>query len=224
MSGATSGRARATGRPKPRLYAALRLFGRGFLRLILDMRVSGLEHVPEHGPVLVGGNHRGFVDGPVVATFLPRPASFLAKSELFVGPLARVLGWLCQIPVHRGKPDREALRRAREVLAGGGVVGVFPEGTRGSGSMEQVQHGIAYLALHAPGCPVVPVACLGTDQAIPRGSWRPRLRSRVDVVFGAPIPIGPAGDPRSRRAVAEAAEQIRLGIAAHVRRAEEARP
>ncbi len=210
-----------TGTPKPWLYAAARAGGRLLIRLILNVRVSGSEHVPARGGVIVGGNHRGIIDGPVVATFLPRPATFLVKSEMFVGPLVRALGWLGQIPVHRGRPDREALRQARAVLERGEVLGVFPEGTRGSGSLEQVQHGIAYLALRAPDCPIVPVACLGTERALPRGARWPRWRSRIDVVFGPSFLVTPAADPRSRRAVAAAAEEIRIALAAHVRTAEE---
>lgn len=219
----TTGRVRPTESAKPRLYAAVRYLGRGLIRLILDVRVSGIEHIPASGGVIIGGNHRGLIDGPVVGTFLPRPATFLVKSEMFVGPWARALGWLGQIPVHRGRPDREALRLARAVLDRGDVLGVFPEGTRGSGAMEHVEHGIAYLALRAPHCPIVPVACLGTDAALPRGARLPRWRTRIDVVFGPPLMITPAADPRLRRTVTATAEEIRVALAAHVRTVEETR-
>jgi len=219
----TASRVRPIGTLKPRLYAVVRVLGRGLLRLILDVRVSGVEHVPSYGGVIVAGNHRGFIDGPMVGTFLPRPATFLVKSEMFVGPWARALGWLGQIPVHRGRPDREALRLARAVLERGDVLGVFPEGTRGSGSLDEVQHGIAYLALRAPLCPIVPVACLGTEAALPRGAKLPRWRARVDVVFGPPLMITPAADPRLRRTVAATAEEIRVALAAHIRTVEETR-
>ncbi|HVF20678.1 MAG TPA: lysophospholipid acyltransferase family protein, partial [Mycobacteriales bacterium] len=169
------------------------------------------------------GNHRGLIDGPVVAAGLRRRTVFLAKAELFVGPLAWLLGWLGQIPVHRGRPDRAALRQARAVLAGGGLVGIFPEGTRGAGALEEVQHGIAYLALHTHGCPIVPVACLGTETAWPRGARLPRWRTGVEVVFGPAFTVVAEGDPRTRRAVAAAAEQIRVALADHVRAVESGR-
>ena len=216
-------RARRVGRPKPWLHVALGYVLGPALRLILNVRVSGAEHVPTTGAVIIAGNHRGLIDGPVVAAGLRRRTVFLAKSELFIGPLALVLGWLGQIPVHRGRPDRTALRHARSVLAAGGLLGIFPEGTRGAGSLDDVQHGIAYLALHTPGCPIVPVACLGTEAAWPRGSALPRWRTGVDVVFGPPFTVEVTGDPRTRRAVAEAAEQIRLALAAHVRAVESGR-
>lgn len=210
-------------RPRIRLYRCLRVVGRAVIRLILDMRVRHADHVPSRGAVLLAGNHRGFLDGPLVAAFVPREASFLAKSELFRGPVATALMWFGQIPVDRGRPDREALRRAVAVLERGEVLGMFPEGTRGAGELESVQHGIAYVALRVPGVPIVPVACLGTERALPKGARLPRWRSRVDIVFGEPFTVSVPPNPRARSAVAAAAEEIRLALATHVARCEGAR-
>lgn len=202
--------------PRERLYATLRVVGRGVIRLILNVRVRHADRVPSRGPVLLAGNHRGVLDGPLVAAFVPRQASFLAKSELFRGWAVRPLMWLGQIPVDRGRPDREALRRAVTVLSRGSVLGMFPEGTRGAGELASVQHGIAYVALRAPGVPIVPVACLGTEGAMPKGARLPRFRSRVEIVFGEPFTVDVPANPRARSAVAHAAEQIRVALAAHV--------
>lgn len=185
------------------------------LRFIFRLRVLGTEHLPRTGPVLVAGNHTGFLDGPIVFMMLPRPSFFLVKSELYAGPWAKVLNFARQIPVRRGTPDRTALRSALDVLAAGGVLGVFPEGTRGEGRLENVQHGIGYLALRA-GCPVVPVVCTGTAEALPKGKLLPRWRAPVDVVFGPAFRIEVAGDPRARSSVAEAAEQVRAHLLAHL--------
>jgi len=185
------------------------------LRAVFRVRVLGAEHLPHTGPVLVAGNHTGFLDGPIVYMMLPRASAFLVKSELYSGPWARVLAFARQIPVRRGTPDRTALRRGLEVLAAGGVLGVFPEGTRGEGRLESVQHGIGYLALRA-GCPVVPVVCLGTAAALPKGKVLPRFRAPVDVVFGPPFHIEVNGDPRARSTIADAAEQVRGHLLAHL--------
>ena len=178
------------------------------------MRVVGIEHVPLSGPVLLAGNHTGFLDGPLVWAFSPRQATFLAKSELFVGPLARALGWLGQVPVHRGRPDRTALRTGLAVLQDGGALGVFPEGTRGEGVLESVSDGLAWLALKS-GVPVVPIAVLGTAQAMPKGG-RPRLRTPVTLAFGPAVPLTTTGDPRVRRTVRAAAEELRRALLAHL--------
>jgi 1-acyl-sn-glycerol-3-phosphate acyltransferase len=185
------------------------------LRIVFRVRVTGVEHLPSTGPVLVAGNHTGFLDGPVVFILLPRPSAFLVKSELYDTPFRRVLEFARQIPVRRGSPDRTALRRALGVLRAGGVLGVFPEGTRGEGRLESVQHGIGYLALRA-GCPVVPVVCVGTAEALPKGRKLPRWRAPVTVAFGPAFEISVDGDPRARSTVAAAAEQVRLRLREHL--------
>jgi 1-acyl-sn-glycerol-3-phosphate acyltransferase len=204
----------------PRLFRAASAVLRAVLRLILDMRVRGWEHVPSSGAALIAGNHRGFLDGPMVAIFSPRPVRCLAKSELFRGRAARPLILAGQIPVDRGRADREALRAGLAVLQGGDCLGVFPEGTRGSGTLETVQHGIAWFVLRAPDTPIVPVACLGTEQALPKGARLPRWRTRVDVVFGPPFTVTVPANPRARSALADVAEQIRVRLADHVRSVE----
>ena len=218
MSGAP--RRRATGRPRPYVVAGCRALGRAVAHTLFRLRVTGAEHVPASGPVLLAGNHSGFVDGPLVFLVSPRPAALLAKSEIFAGLGARVFGWLGLIPVHRGLADRDALKAGLAVLSGGGALGVFPEGTRGSGQLEQVNDGLAYLALRS-GAQVVPIAVVGTAAAWPRGARVPRLRAPVRVVFGAPVRVEAAGDPRSRRTVAVAAEQLRVALVTHLRAATE---
>lgn len=210
-------------RPRRSLYQFARFVGRGMFRVVLDVNVEHLNKVPSSGPVLLAGNHRGFLDAPLVVAFVPRQACFLAKSELFTGNSARLLMSLGQIPIDRGRPDREALRRAVGVLQRGGVLGMFPEGARGAGALQTVQHGVAYIALRVPGVPIVPVACLGTEQAMPKGTKFPQWGRRVDVVFGDPFTVSLPENPRSRNAVAKAAEEIRVALAAHVAHAESAR-
>lgn len=183
--------------------------------MLFRLEVTGAEHVPPTGPVLLAGNHSGLLDGPLVFLLAPRPPVLFTKSEMFVGVGARVFGWLGCIPVHRGQPDRTALQAGLRALTSGQALGVFPEGTRGTGSLEQVADGLAYLALRS-GAPVVPIAVTGTSVALPRGTWRPRLRTPVRVAFGPPVPLSVAGDPRARSTVRAAAEQLRLALVEHL--------
>src|SRR3954453_17698082 len=189
--------------------------GKVLMPTYFRLRVRGREHVPPTGPVLLAGNHTSFLDGPLVFSVSPRVAIFYIKEEMYAGPVARPLDWLGQIPINRGRPDRRALRRGLAALAAGEAVGMFPEGSRGAGDLGSVQHGIAYLALKA-GCPVVPVACLGSAAALPPGKGRPRWKAPIAVVFGPAFEISTDIDPYARRAVADAAEQIRVRLAAHV--------
>lgn len=189
----------------------------GLLKLTFKLTVSGTEHLPTSGPVLLAGNHSGFLDGPIVMIMLPRPSAFLVKSELYRGPLRVVLNFARQIAIHRGTPDRTALRAGLAVLGGGGVLGVFPEGTRGSGDLATIQHGIGYLALNAQ-CPVVPVVCKGTSEALPKGKTLPRWRAPIEVIFGPAFTIDVPGDVRTRATIAAAAEQVRARLIEHLER------
>jgi 1-acyl-sn-glycerol-3-phosphate acyltransferase len=195
--------------------ALVRRIAAALLRLLFRLRITGLENLPATGPVLLAGNHTGFLDGPIVFIMLPRPSAFIVKSELYDGPFRRVLEFARQIPVRRGAPDRTALQRALAVLEHGGVLGMFPEGTRGEGRLESVQHGIGYLALRA-GCPVVPVACVGTAAALPKGRRLPRWRTRIDITFGPAFTVTVDGPPRARSTVAAAAEQVRQRLRDHL--------
>jgi 1-acyl-sn-glycerol-3-phosphate acyltransferase len=141
------------------------------LRLWSRPRVEGLENLPAGG-VLIVGNHLSFSDSFVLGTVLPRKLTFLAKSSYFDGPGIR--GWftarffraLGQVPVDRsgGPASDAALRAGREVLRGGGLLGIYPEGTRSpDGRLYRGRTGAARLAL-ATSVPVLPVTLIGTDR------------------------------------------------------------
>lgn len=189
--------------------------GSRLARTLFSIRVTGTHHVPTSGPVLLAGGHSGLLDGPLVFLLSPRRTALLAKSEIFVGPWPRLWGWLEVLPVHRGSADRTALRSGLAVLQSGGALTVFPEGTRGSGRLEQVSDGLAYLALRS-GAPVVPVSVTGSDRALPKGSARPRLRTPISLAFGVPVHVPQGGDPRARSTVRAAAEHLRLALVAHL--------
>ena len=206
------------GTRRPAVVAGVRVVGTALARLLFRLQVKGIHHVPRQGPVLLAGNHSGILDGPLVFFLAPRPAVLLTKSEIFVGFWPRPLGWLGLVPVHRGKADRAALQAGLAELRAGGVVGVFPEGTRGSGTMEQISDGVAYLALRS-GAAVVPIAVTGTSVALPHGRVWPRFRTPVTVTFGPPVTLEVEGDPRARRTVHLAAEQLRIALVEHLRTA-----
>ena len=211
-------RRRAKGTRKPAVVKAVRVAGVVLAKALFRLRVKGIHHVPSSGPVLLAGNHSGILDGPLVFFLAPRPAVLLTKSEVFVGLWPRPMGWLGLVPVHRGVADRAALKAGLAELQAGGVVGVFPEGTRGTGALEQISDGLAYLALRS-GAAVVPIAVHGTAAALPPGRTIPRLRTPVTVTFGAPVHLDVEGDPRARRTVHVAAEQLRIALVEHLRTA-----
>ncbi|WP_426560436.1 lysophospholipid acyltransferase family protein [Angustibacter sp. McL0619] len=202
--------------PSARRAAGGRRVGNVLFHAIYRSRIIGAERVPSTGPVLLASNHTGILDGPLVYGLAPRPTHFLVKTEMFHGPAGWVLDHCGQIPIRRDTIDRGALQQALAVLRHSGVVGVFPEGSRGRGDVAAVHEGVTYLAM-VSGAPVVPVACLGTRR--PGGSvgQPPRPWRRVAVVFGQPVHLVPAPDLSRREASRQLTEQLRVALADHVR-------
>ncbi|MER6920884.1 lysophospholipid acyltransferase family protein [Streptomyces spiralis] len=182
-------------------------------------RVLGAWRVPATGPAILAVNHSHNIDGPMVMGVAPRPTHFLIKKEAFVGPLGPFLTGIGQLQVDRHTTDRTAITRALGVLDAGGVLGIFPEGTRGEGDFASLRAGLAYFAVRS-GAPVVPVAVLGSSER--RGrliEGLPPLRSRIDVVFGDPFDAGDGSGRRTRRALDEATERIQKQLTAHLENA-----
>lgn len=176
--------------------------------------------VPRSGPVVLVANHTGFLDGPFVFAAAPRPVTFLVKAQTFQGPLGPLLAAVGQIPIDRAVGDRRALGVAKAVLARGGAVGIFPEGTRGIGDVAQVNNGAAWLALQTDS-PIVPVACLGTRSIGMGRNAMPRLRARLVAVFGEPFTVESDPTLPGRERLRRGSDLLRTRLAAHVAQAAE---
>jgi 1-acyl-sn-glycerol-3-phosphate acyltransferase len=200
----------------PWLHDRGRWLASWLFRPVYRVRVHHRERIPARGPVVVVANHSAFVDGPLLFGLLGRRAVFWVKQEMFTG----VAGWglrrIGQLPVRRGEADRRPLTAAIGVLRGGGLVGVFPEGTRGSGDVATAEHGATWLA-RTSGAAVLPIVSRGTRR--PGGSGR-RWRPRVDVVVGEPLSV-PAGGGRA--GLTAATETVRAELAGMVRELDELR-
>jgi 1-acyl-sn-glycerol-3-phosphate acyltransferase len=176
------------------------------IRWFLRMQVTGTEHIPQTGPVILAANHRSFWDIPVHVIASSRPIAFMAKQELYKGPVTRWM-WrsLGGFPVRRDTADIRAIDIALALLERGEVVGVYPEGTRSrTGEMLPFLKGAAWLALRT-GAPIVPCGLKGTERRSPGD--RRRLRRRVMVAFGPPIPVQAEPDTRVRREKADVLTQ-----------------
>ena len=196
-----------------------RRIGVGLMYGLWKPRVLGSWRVPAAGPVILAVNHSHNIDGPMVMGVAPRPTHFLIKKEAFVGPLDPFLTGIGQVKVDRHSTDRTAIARALGVLERGGVLGIFPEGTRGEGDFASIRAGLAYFAVRG-GAPIVPVAVLGSSDRPGRLiKALPPLRSRVDVVFGDPFDAGDGSGRRTRKALDEATERIQKQLAAHLENA-----
>lgn len=193
------------------VYAGSKLVVVAVLRGLFRMQVTGREHEPQDGPFIAVSNHWSAFDPPVLGAALRRKVHFMAKQELFEVPLLR--SWMRCIgtfPVRRGEPDRQAVRTALQVLERGGVVGIFPEGTRNPrGYLLPAEPGAAFLALKAR-VPILPVGILGTLEVLPKGARVPRLR-RIRVRIGPPFRLDDLADDPDR--VRRASERIMQAIA-----------
>jgi 1-acyl-sn-glycerol-3-phosphate acyltransferase len=175
------------------------------------MEVTGREHEPARGPFIAVSNHWSAFDPPVLGCSLRNKVHFMAKEEMFRVPILR--GWLWAVgtfPVRRGEPDRAAIRAALEVIQRGGVLGMFPEGTRNPhGYLLPAEPGAAFLALRA-GVPILPVGILGTLDVLPKGAKVPRV-GKIRVRIGPPIHVDDI--PRGRDQIPQASDRIMRAIA-----------
>jgi len=176
---------------RPIMYRTAGPLGRWLMMTFWRLQVSGLEHIPARGAVIVACNHVANVDPPLVgwAALPVRSLRYLAKRELFRVP---VLGWFLRnvgaIPLDRGRSDVAAVRAALEVLGRGRCLLVFPEGTRSKdGRPGRPRGGVGFLAGRS-GAPVVPARVVNTDRLL---TFRP-----LAVRFGAPLRF--TGDPADR--------------------------
>lgn len=193
--------------------------GAGLMYGLWKPRVLGAWRVPASGPVILAVNHSHNIDGPMLMGTAPRPVHFLIKKEAFIGPLDPFLRAIGQVKVDRTVADRAAITDALGVLRAGGVLGIFPEGTRGEGDFASLRAGLAYFAVRS-GAPIVPVVVLGSTES--RGRLipaLPALRSRVDVVFGDAFEAGDSSGRRTRKALDDATVRIQERLTAHLENA-----
>lgn len=176
--------------------------------------VRGIERIPRQGPFLVVTNHLGDADLILGLVYSPIDAEVIAKSELYDFP---VLGWLMDaygvIWLHRGQPDRRAMRVVLQALKEGRVVGIAPEGRESlTGSLEEGLDGAAYLALKA-GVPLLPIVFTGTSNAQLYGNMRRLRRTNVSMTVGELFRLDPCGGDK-KEAIKCGTEQIMQRLAA----------
>lgn len=190
-----------------RLHDLGRRIARSVVRPAFRLRTRGLQRVPRSGALVLIANHSTLIEPQLIFGMLPRRSVFLVKEELFRGAFGWFLRRIGQVPIRRGAPDRAPLLTAVGVLRGGGVVGVFPEGTRGAGDVASAERGAAWL-VRTSGAAVLPVATRGTLR--PEGTRRRRFRPTVDMLVGEPftVTVGPG-----RAGLEEATERLRTELA-----------
>jgi len=172
------------------ITALLRLLARIFFRRI---EIVGIENIPAGAPVIFAVNHpNGLIDPLFLLCFAPRRVSLLAKAPLFTMPvIGAIVRALDTIPVYRKQDhvagsNRETFARARDVLARGGAIAIFPEGTTHSDSkLRELKSGAARIALGASMTKIF---------IVPAGlyySAKQTFRSSAAMELGEPIAVRP---------------------------------
>jgi 1-acyl-sn-glycerol-3-phosphate acyltransferase len=174
----------------------------------------GIDRVPTSGGAVIAANHLNAIDHTLVGLVCPRPVYFISKAELLEVPVfGELITWAGVFPVRRGEPDREALRRARGLVASGKALGIHVEGTRQrTGHPGAARRGAALIAMQE-GVPILPCG-------LETYGWsfgRPR---RCAAVWGPPLHLDDLR--RNREGRVEATERIRAEIVRLWRLASEA--
>ncbi|MGN8132015.1 lysophospholipid acyltransferase family protein [Paenarthrobacter sp. 22069] len=185
-----------------------RIFLGPVIKLLFRPWVKGLDNIPAQGAAIIASNHLSFSDSIFMPLMVRRPVVFLAKSEYFTGTgikgrlTAAFFRLTNQLPMDRsgGAASAASLNAGMEVLNAGGLLGIYPEGTRSpDGRLYRGKVGVARLALQA-GVPVIPVAMIGTDKVQPIGKRLPNIR-RIGMIFGEPLDFSEHRDQADDRIV-----------------------
>ena len=140
--------------------------------------IIGLENIPKEGSVIFCGNHRSYLDPPLMVCTAKRDMRFLAKDELAKNPFLNFLGWAFEaIHVNRDEKDVTAIKESLKALKNGQCIGLFPEGTRnGLEKGEKVKDGVAFFAVRS-GAKVVPCGIKGGTKE----------NRKVTITYGKPL-------------------------------------
>jgi 1-acyl-sn-glycerol-3-phosphate acyltransferase len=203
----------------PRLHSArrcYRAYWRGVCNLLITVltkrNVEGLENFPRKGPALVVVNHLGDADGPLLVSSLPASLDALGKIELHDFPiLGKLMDWYGIIWLHRGRPDRRAIKAALDGFAERRFILIAPEGRYSLiGGLEEGQHGAAFLAFKAD-VPIIPVVVIGTENAHVYGHLKRLQRAPVTLRIGKAFRLSQQAD--RREVMREGTEQIMEALA-----------
>ena len=170
---------------------------RPLARFFTGADVIGREHLPLKGPAIVAANHNSHVDTLLLLTIFPartlrcvRPAAaadYFLKDPMMSWFSRNIIG-IVPVARDRAKSGEDILAPAREALAAGDIVVIFPEGTRGEASddMGRLKGGVARLVESFPEAPVIPVWIQGAGRVLPKGKVIP-VPMNCAVVVGEPI-------------------------------------
>ncbi len=185
----------------------LKMIGRGivkgaiyiYCKIIYRAKIVGKNNIPKNGQVIICGNHKSFLDPPLIEVTCGRYTRFLAKEELTKNKFFAFLGYIFDaILVKRDSKDINAIKESLRTLKNGDCLALFPEGTRnGLAKGEDVKDGAAFFALRS-GAPVVPCGIKGGE----KGNWK------VIITYGEPLNFSEYKGAKDKETLNKVTEEI----------------
>ncbi len=151
----------------------------GYCKIVYRVRIIGKENIPQDGAILFCGNHRTYLDPPLIVATAGRHMRFMAKEELSKNKFLAFLGVVFDaIYVKRDSKDITAMKEALKTLKSGSCIGLFPEGTRNGLEKNngKIKNGAAYLALKT-GAQIVPIGIQGDSKPFHKST----------IIYGKPL-------------------------------------
>jgi 1-acyl-sn-glycerol-3-phosphate acyltransferase len=175
--------------------------------------VEGKENIPRTGGAIIVSNHLNNADPCIIPGVFNRRMNIMAKKEMFKWPGINLLFYLIgAFPVDRQGADLAALREAQNIIAGGNMLLMFPEGTRSKDRKMHAGFPGSALIAYRTGAPIIPVAIWNTEHL----KWpflflKPKMHPRVHVRIGKPF-----YPPKAERITSEQAKSATDDIMRHV--------
>src|ERR1700680_3127945 len=166
-------------------YELTRVLTSLYAYTFLRARAISGEKVPGRGAVILAPNHFSFMDHFLMGCYIRRKVRFMAKSQLFKGPMQFIYTHGGVFPVRRGARDEEMFITAEAILARGVAITMYCEGGRSrTGKVAgKAKRGIGRLALET-GAPIVPIAIHGSSRI---RNWQRLQFPQVTILYGEPI-------------------------------------
>lgn len=185
------------------------VIGYVIIKSFFRVRIEGAENLPERGAYLLVANHQSYIDPVAVHMVSQKQLNYLMAAEYYHDWRWK---WFYDlfgcIPLFKGRPNRQAIERAIQILLDGQPLVLFPEaGISEDGKIRTWQPGIGLIALRT-GVPVIPVLIRGTRHVLPMNRYMPRLKP-VEVYAGKPIILKADREALSREDIRRAVKIIR---------------
>ncbi|MCH6257023.1 1-acyl-sn-glycerol-3-phosphate acyltransferase [Puniceicoccaceae bacterium K14] len=158
---------------------------------LISGEISGTKNIPQEGACILAANHASHLDPPLIGSQLKRKVTFFARKTLWKPGIASWwLDTVGAIPVDRdGESDVNALKNTLKTLKSGGLLTLFPEGTRSpDGNLQTAKPGIGLIAAKSK-ARIVPCRIFNSHPVLSKESKLPNLNNRIHINYGKPLDI-----------------------------------